>query len=41
MRTGGLVGGSPEMDKELFLKSKPLWVPKLLADGSAFEAMPK
>jgi hypothetical protein len=27
MRTGGLDGGSPPMEKELFMKSKPDWVP--------------
>ena len=40
MRTGCLVSGSPEMEKELFIKSKPQWVPKLLPEEKGFESMP-
>ena len=40
MCTGGLDGGSPEMEKELFLISKPRWVPKMVAKCGAFKAMP-
>ena len=40
MGTGCLVGGVPELEKEIFVKSKPQWVPKLLPEENAFEAMP-
>lgn len=40
MCTGGLDGGSPEMEKELLLKSKPQWAPNISAEGSASKAMP-
>ena len=40
MRTGCLIGEGPEIEKEIFLKSKPQWMPRLLAEEGGFEAMP-
>lgn len=40
MRTGCLVGEPPEPEKEIFMKSKPQWVPQVVAEESCFEAMP-
>lgn len=40
MRTGCLIGGSLKMEKEIFMKSKPQWVPTLLPKENEFEAMP-
>lgn len=44
MKTGCVVGrpdSSPEIDKEIFMKSKPSWVPVVQSPGNRFEAMPE
>ncbi|MCJ1353151.1 MAG: hypothetical protein MMC33_003136 [Icmadophila ericetorum] len=43
MRTGSIVGipaASPMMDKEIFMKSKPAWVPSVQSPGNQYEGMP-
>jgi len=42
MRTGCLVEGEPPLpQKEIFMKSKPSWVPTLLGGDKSFETMAK
>lgn len=43
MRTGCIVEDpqvSPEMDEEIFMKSKPIWVPTVQSPGNRYHAMP-
>ena len=43
MKTGCIAGDphlSPEIDKEIFMKSKPNWVPVVQSPGNRFEEMP-
>lgn len=39
MRTGSLIT-PPTIDKEIFMRSKPDWVPSLLGQGQRFQDMP-
>lgn len=39
MRTGSM-DQPPEMQEEIFMKSKPDWVPALLGEGHRSEKMP-
>jgi hypothetical protein len=40
MRTGCIVGESPKIDKEIFMKSKPAWVPSCQTAENQFKGMP-
>ena len=41
MRTGGIITESPVMEKVIFMKSKPKWIPPILKPEQEFHAMPQ